>query len=517
MNHNELDLLLGQMFIFGFHGRELGAEIIEEYPNYPVGGIILFRRNVESIPQVQRLTQDLKEMGASVRPDSPLLIAVDQEGGNLSPLRGLVTSLPGNMGLAATGEPSAAYFGGWTTGNDLRSLGVNLSLTPVLDLALYSNPVVSTRAFSDKPEVVAAFGREYAKGLLASGILFTAKHFPGHGSCTEDSHIVMPVCKEPAETLIHRDVVPFLELMKVEASSLMMAHVKYLNLDPENPASLSPRIINGFLREQLGYKGVILTDCMEMNAIQEFAPYPEDAVKAIEAGVDIVIISHTPEHQKASYQAARNAVKSGRIKISRIEESVARINEWKKYIGKVNSQSNSSFWSVKTLAERVITLHDDCRHWQFDTQPLILITPEMGSATFAEDFTKIDRLETELREMAVACARYNCSENPSDIETEGLIQRINSLGIPKVAFVVSNILDSPGQIRLIEKLAETKQVLLISTRDPRELVNFGVEYPKIFIYSTEVSVLKALAAVISGKIKAQGIMPISFHSHYTVN
>jgi beta-N-acetylhexosaminidase len=509
MNYDELDLLLGQMFIFGFHGRELKTEIIEQYQGCPVGGIILFRRNVESIPQVQRLTAELKDMGTAIRADSPLLIAVDQEGGNLSPLRGLVTSLPGNMGLAATGEPSAAYFAGLTTGNDLRSLGINLSLTPVLDLALHANPVVSTRAFSDKPKIVAAFGGEYAKGLSASGVLFTGKHFPGHGSCNEDSHIAMPVCQETTKTLMQRDLIPFLELMKLETSSLMMAHVKYPNFDPQNPASLSSRIIRDFLREQLGYKGVILTDCMEMNAIQGFAPYPGDAIKAIEAGVDIVIISHTPEHQKASYQAVRDAVKSGRIKISRIEESVARINEWKKYIGQKTGGTQNPLWSAKLLAERVITLHDARHHWQFDNQPLILITPEMGSATFAEDFTRIDQLSAELKEISLPCTHYNCSENPSDDEIGGLIRKINSSDARKVVFVVSNVIDSPGQVKFIERLAEIKEILLISTRNPRELMNFGTEYPKIFTYSTEVSVLKALARVINGNIEVRGVMPIN--------
>jgi beta-N-acetylhexosaminidase len=508
MSYDELDLLLGQMFMFGFQSHELTEEMREYYQTFPVGNVIFFRRNIVSVPQVQKLTKDLKEMSAAVQPDIPLIIAVDQEGGNLSPLRGIVTSLPGNMGIAATGELSAAYYAGRTIGNDLQSLGINLNLTPVLDLALHSNPVVSTRAFSDQPELVAALGREYAKGLYDSGMLFTGKHFPGHGSCKEDSHISIPICRETAETLRQRDLIPFLELIKQQAASIMMAHVQYLSFDPENPASLSPVIIKGLLREQLGYQGVILTDCLEMDAVQKLVPYPEDAVRAIEAGVDIVVISHTLKHQHASYQAVREAVKSGRIKSSQLEQSYQRIVEWKKNIGRQAKLPFNSSWSPQTLAEQVITLGDCHQNWKFDKQRCILVTPEMGQATFAEDSTKIDYLVDELNKIPVPCDHYQCAENPSDGEIQQLFNQIKSSEAGKVVFVVSNILSSPGQIRCIEKIATAKKVLLVSTRNPRELTTFGPEYPKIYTYSTEAMVLKALASVLSGDLEAKGRMPI---------
>ncbi len=508
MSYDELDLLLGQMFMFGFQSQELTEEMREHYQTFPVGGFIFFRRNIESISQVQKLTGDLKEMSAAVHPDIPLVIAVDQEGGSLSPLRGIVTSLPGNMGIAATRELSAAYFAGRTIGNDLQTLGINLNLTPVLDLALHSNPVVSTRAFSDKPELVAALGREYAKGLSDSGMLFTGKHFPGHGSCKEDSHISIPVCRETVETLKQRDLIPFRELMKLQDASIMMAHVKYQNFDSENPASLSPGIIQGLLREQLGYQGVILTDCLEMDAVQKLVPYPEDALRAIEAGADIVVISHTLRHQHASYQAVRDGVKSGRIKTSRLEESYQRIVKWKKNIGRQAQTPFHTSWSARTLAEHVVTLGDYHQNWKFDNSPLILITPEMGRATFAEDCTEIDRLADELRTIQVPCTHYHCDENPSDGEIERLLDKVSAVAAGKVVFVVSNVFNSPGQIRCIEKLAAMKQVLLISTRNPRELATFGPEYPKIFTYSTEVLVLRALAEVLNGNLEAKGRMPI---------
>lgn len=508
MSYDELDLLLGEMFLFGFQSRELTEEMREDYGTFPVGGFILFRRNIENISQVQKLTGDLQEMNAAVRPGIPLIIAVDQEGGSLSPLRGIVTSLPGNMGIAATHELSAAYFAGRTIGNDLQTLGINLNLTPVLDLALQSNPVVGTRAFSDKPELVATMGREYAKGLFDSGMLFTGKHFPGHGSCKEDSHISIPVCRETVETLRQRDLVPFQELMKLQAASIMVAHVKYQNFDSENPASLSPGILQGLLREQLGYQGVILTDCLEMDAVQKLVPYPEDALRAIEAGADIVVISHTPRHQHASYQAVRDGVKSGRIKASRLEESYQRIVQWKKNIGRQAPTSFQSSWSARTLAEHVVTLGDYHQNWKFDNSPLILITPEMSRATLAEDCNGIDRLADELRAIQVPCTHFRCDEDTSDDEIGRLLDKVRAVEAGKVVFVVSNVFNSPGQIRCIEKLAAMKQVLLISTRNPRELATFGPEYPKIYTYSTEVSVLKALAEVLNGNLEAKGRMPI---------
>jgi beta-N-acetylhexosaminidase len=511
MVHDELDLLVGQMFIFGFEGLALGSQFINFYQQHPAGGVILFRRNIHDPEQVKLLTANLQELASSVRANFNLLTAIDQEGGNLSPLRGLVTSLPGNMGLAATGSPSAAYFAGFTAGNDLKSLGFNLNLAPVLDLALQLNPVVSTRAFSDQPDMAAMFGKEYAKGLSATGILFSAKHFPGHGSCAGDSHIDLPSCSMPFQTLLNRDLIPFQEVLRLKKASVMMAHVKYGSIDPDNPASLSARVIRGLLRDKMGFQGVIITDCLEMNAIQKFTPYPEDAVRAIEAGNDLILISHTPEHQIASFQAVKNAVKSGRISMARLEESIARIREWKQGDDSglpLETSEEVTVWTPEGLAEKAITLKAQKNSWPFNREPLVLITPRMERLTPAEDFGAVDIIESELAKYAVPCARLECPANPASPEIREIMHTVSNTGYGKVVLILSNISNSPGQLKLIERLAEANRILLICTRNPREVAILSEDWPVIFTYSTEVAVLKALARVLSGEIQPVGQLPI---------
>ncbi len=510
MIHDELDRLIGQLFIFGFHGLEVDETISEFYNRYPVGGMILFGRNLKNRDQVKRLTKGLQDLAGPSSKNGQLLIAVDQEGGSLSPLRGLVTSLPGNMGLAATGDPSAAYYAGMTTGKELAELGFNLNFAPVLDLALEQNPVVGTRSFSDCVETVTTFSREYASGLIAGGVLFTAKHFPGHGSCTEDSHVTLPSCREPVVSLETRDMIPFKSIIKLSGASVMMAHVKYEHLDPSHPASLSPVVVE-CLRKRLGFEGVIITDCLEMKAIQKFIPYPGDAVKAIEAGVDLVLISHTPEHQAASFKAVKEAVLNGKISIKRIEDSVARIDRWKKLIAKKTLPNGpKTDWTPERLAEKAITLVDPDQSWGFNNEPLTLITPELSQVTQAENFGEINVLAEALIRSGVPCQQLNCGSNPGEAEISRIIATQNRSNNRKVVFLLSNPESSSGQVRLINFLTETNRLILVCTRNPKEVLKVGADLPVVFTYSTEASVLAALARVLAGKAAPGGKLPISW-------
>lgn len=510
MVHDKLDLLIGQLFIFGFRGLEVDETISAFYRRYPVGGLILFGRNLKNRDQVKRLTKGLEDLARSVSPNNQLLIAIDQEGGSLSPLRGLVTSLPGNMGLAASGDPSAAYYAGMITGKELAQLGFNLNFAPVLDLALEQNPVVGTRAFSDCVETVTCFGKEFALGLNVGGVLYTAKHFPGHGSCTEDSHLTLPSCREPLSILQNRDLIPFKTFIKLPGASVMMAHVKYEQMDPSCPASMSPVVI-GFLRKELGFEGVIITDCLEMKAIQEFIPYPRDAVKAIEAGVDLVLISHTPEHQAASFQAVKEAVLEGKISLKRIEDSVSRINRWKSLLGqKAQLSEPVTDWTPVKLAEKAVTLVDPKQSWEFNTQPLTLITPELSQITQAENLGEINVLAEALAGSGVPCQRINCSNNPSEAEISRIIAAQNRSGNRKIAFLLSNPESSPGQVQLINLLAKTNRLILICSRNPKEVLKVGADLPVIFTYSTEASVFTALARVLAGKAVPGGRLPLAW-------
>lgn len=505
MKPDDLDLLVGRMFVFGLQGYRVTAEFANWYRRHPAGGIVLFRRNIHDAKQVAALTRDLHELGEEVRPGLRILVAVDQEGGSLSPLRGIVSSLPGNMGLAATGDPSASHSAGYMTGRELAGLGIDLNFAPVLDLASQVNPVVGTRAFSDDPAVAAEFGSALARGLHDAGVLFAAKHFPGHGSCREDSHLELPICAESLETLWSKDLLPFRAVAGIEGAALMFSHVRYDSIDPERPASLSPAV-HDFARHELGFEGVMITDCLEMGAVQRFAPYPDDAVRAVEAGNDLILISHTPGHQEAAFRAVKEAFSSGNIPLSHVEESAARIARWKESAGGGLPPMAGELPSGEALAARVVTLRDGRHSWPLDRSAMALITPEIGPLTPAEDSEDIGGLVTGLAACGVNCSRIRIAANPGEGEILAALAEVRDR---RVAFVLSNTARCPGQVELIRRLAPGHRVLLVSTRDPREARAVGLDLPAAFTYSTEAAVLRALARVLSGAAPPVGRLPVT--------
>lgn len=553
---SDVEALIGQLFITGLHGLEVDSSFEEHYSRCPCGGFVLFGRNVHDPAQLKKLAQALSDLALRYGPDfGPPIVAIDQEGGTLSPLKGLVTSLPGNMGLAATGDPEVARYAGYVTGRDLVSLGINTNFAPVLDLAKEPwNPSVGTRSFGDDPGRVAQFGVEYANGLLDAGVRFVAKHFPGHGSVSEDSHVSLPECRMPKSDLIHGDAVPFAEVAKLPQAAIMAAHVRFTNLDPDRPASLSYPIVSEFLREEMGFDGVVLTDCLEMGGVREIGTVPEAAVMAIEAGCDIVLISHTQELQEAAFEAVRDAVMSGRISLERVERSVARIRRWKR--GPVGARASSPWTPAKRLSmdelgERVITFVEGemLLSWTFGTDALVLVTPAMNRITPAEDSSDVALLLQELEGRGVRCSRVCCSMDPDPQEIQDVISRMEdswramtrggtamevrrvaeAIGperdapdspsadgadapLPRVALVVRNGGGALGQAALAAALETRCDLLLIGIRDPREvlLVQTALSRPApaFFTYSTESIALSALARVLAGEASPRGVIPV---------
>ena len=285
---SDLDSLIGQMFVVGLQDPVIDADSRESYRRYPFGGFILFERNVADSNQLKELISELNDCASERQTQyGEPLICVDQEGGNLSPLKKVITSMPGNMGLGAAQDPEIARHAGYVTGRDLLTLGINLNLAPVLDLARDPiNPVVGTRAFSDNPKTVATLGKAYATGLQQAGVLFTAKHFPGHGSVTEDSHVTLPVSDATMDELLRADLIPFKEVMGLPNSAIMTSHIVFRELDPNLPTPLSRILVKELLRGELAFRGVVITDCLEMSGIRKIGQVPEIAVMAVEAGCD---------------------------------------------------------------------------------------------------------------------------------------------------------------------------------------------------------------------------------------
>lgn len=322
---------LGQHFMAGLEGTELTGAAEQFLAEYQIGNIILFKHNVENCEQLRRLCDDIQ---ACVRKNTGhgALIAIDQEGGPVIRLGGDGVNIPAAMAVAAAGGPELARRAGQLTGRQLRALGVNFDFAPDVDVNCNpDNPVIGVRSYGDTPEQVIAYGTEMIRGLQENRVLACAKHFPGYGDVDLDPHFSLPRVTKPLEELEKMEFLPFVRTAADGVAGIMTAHVIFPSLEPEDiPATMSRRIITGILREKLGYDGLVVTDCMEMAAIAACYGTVNGAVHALQAGADIVLVSHTARTAMEAVRAAEEAVRDGRISREELRRNTQRILRFKR-------------------------------------------------------------------------------------------------------------------------------------------------------------------------------------------
>ena len=328
---------IGQLLVAGIEGPTPGEDGRIAVQDYRVGGIILFRRNMESAAQLTALTSDLKALNGS---GTPLFLSVDEEGGAVSRIPEEADALLSPYDdLAAGGDP---YRRGEVLGERCAKFGFNLNFAPVLDV--WSNPentVIGKRAFSSNWDEAAAAGTACAQGLLDAGIIPVVKHFPGHGDTLADSHKTLPVVKKSLSQLMEEELVPFRAAIDEGFPAVMVAHILIEALDSAYPATLSPAVVDGLLRGQLGFDGMVVTDDLTMGAVANTYSMGEAAVLAVEAGCDLLLVCHKTENLAAAYSGLLDAVTSGRISGERLDESVRRILRVKEEHGLTNGEDFS--------------------------------------------------------------------------------------------------------------------------------------------------------------------------------
>ncbi|RVX47492.1 beta-N-acetylhexosaminidase [Nonomuraea polychroma] len=299
------------------YAAQTPAKVIAKYH---LGGVILFPHNVKSVGQVVGLTNGLQRASKQV----PLLIGTDQENGLVSRMSALMTDFPGASRIGATKDADLSRAVAEATGEELRVLGVNLDFAPVADVNVNPrNPVIGPRAFGKDPKLVAKMVAAAVKGFAEAKVAATAKHFPGHGDTTVDSHTGLPVIKHSKAEWERIDAPPFKAAIDAGVDAVMSAHIVFPKLDPSgDPATLSKPILTGLLREKLGFKGVISTDALNMAGVRQKYNDGEIAVRAVLAGADLLLM---PNDLPKAYQAVLAAVKSGRISKERLDQSVTRL------------------------------------------------------------------------------------------------------------------------------------------------------------------------------------------------
>lgn len=326
-SHEEIKKLVGQLFIVGFDGYSVPTDFRKAMLNYNIGGVIYFKRNVQSPAQLAELSNEIQ---FSCRGSStPLFIAIDHEGGEIDRLGEPFTKFPGNKYLGEINSPMITFECGLVLGKELKAVGINMNLAPVVDV--YTNPknnVIKNRAFSSDPEICAKLGSAMSKGIQKAGVIAVAKHFPGHGGVTEDSHSVLPKLEKTIEELEKVELVPFRRVIRSRIEGIMTAHILNTSIDAKYPATLSKATIDGLLRKTLRFSKLVITDDLEMGAISNEFGKEEAAILAIEAGCDCLL--YDKEIPVDVIEALIKAVEQKRIPIERIIESQNRINAIKK-------------------------------------------------------------------------------------------------------------------------------------------------------------------------------------------
>lgn len=311
---------LGQMVMIGIQGTKVDDDSLYMLNQYYMGGVILFDRNMESLEQVKQLTSDLQ---AQSNEKVPLFIGIDEEGGDVVRMAEKLTPAPSQKEIGATGDIEQAKTWAIKTAKSLKDMGINVNFAPVADVG--SN---DKRSYSTDANTVIDFVRAATKGYQQENIIYSLKHFPGIGKGKVDSHIDSSSIDVAKEVLMTEDILPFKTIIDESDPNdyfILVSHLKYLALDEEYPASLSSKIMTDLLRNKLGYKGIIITDDMEMGAVANHNDFRSIGVNAVKAGADIVLVCHEYEHQQEVYLGLLDAVNNGEISQERIDESIKRI------------------------------------------------------------------------------------------------------------------------------------------------------------------------------------------------
>lgn len=322
MSSREFRKHAGQLAIAGFDGHSIPPDLKSLAREFDLGGVIFFARNVESPEQVAELSRQAQELAQEL----PLWVSVDQEGGRVARLKAPFTVWPPMMTLGRSGDDGLVARFARALATELKAVGISLDYTPVLDIHTNpKNPVIGDRALAERADDVARLGTIMIRTLQENGIAACGKHFPGHGDTSTDSHFELPLIEHPPDRIERVELVPFRAAIEARVASIMTAHILIPAYDPERPATLSSRIVDRILKQDLGYDGLVLSDDLEMKAISGRYGMAEATVAAIAAGCDAVLMCGTDQDRQArAIEAVIRAVEEERLPLKRVEDALAR-------------------------------------------------------------------------------------------------------------------------------------------------------------------------------------------------
>jgi beta-N-acetylhexosaminidase len=496
--------LAGSVLCVGFPGDAPKNAPLHELRDLAPGAIVLFSWNLSMDPGRNRLL-----VGAISKVLDGAVFAIDQEGGRVARLRGgAALALPSAMAIAASGEPSAPNLLALGVAGELRAIGVDLNLAPVADLALATRgTVIGTRAYSDDPKRAAALVAATVHGLLRGGIAATLKHFPGHGATAVDSHVALPILEVDGATLRAREFVPFEAGIAAGARAVMLGHLMVPAIDRECPASLSRRVIGDVLRRELGFEGVVVTDCLQMDAIVKGVGTVRAAVLALAAGADLVAISHDLSLARAARDAIVAAVESGELSRAALEASALRVAGLRRDLW-APAEEFDARELAQHIARRAITLLRGSAALRLD-RPVNVVSFEGGSGDGVAAPSDSVPLHLALRRRRVQAELLRVALAPDDGMIENLCALIASQRDRSVVIVMRRAHIHEGQARAVDALLGlAPEAIVVSALEPFDVPRFPQARTVLCTYGDEELAIDALADVLAGIAAPAGSLPV---------
>jgi beta-N-acetylhexosaminidase len=543
LNDMTLDEKLGQMFLLAFEKHRLDeARVLFE--EYFVGASYISNDNVPTPEKAVELTMQLQGYAAHTRLKIPLMLGVDQEGAWGVMVPDSCTG-PGNMALGATHNPDDAYQIYKVIGRELRAVGLNAIFAPSADCN--SNPfnsIIGMRAFGEKPGLVAAMTVAAVKGAHDGGIIATIKHFPGHGDTRLDSHRGIPSVQRARAELAAIDLFPFVQGIQAGSDMVMTSHIIFSALDPDNPATLSSIILGDVLRGEMGFEGVIISDSMNMQAILKNFTSAEAAIRAFNAGVDLLMLaeehySHNAaaylEEQTSLIRAVKAAVESGHLPLERVNDAVRRVLRLKQKYEAVLQETPSIKQAVTIVGSSenrqveleaarhaVAVLSDQHHHLPLAAdRPLLLINTTSGSSyailgatrgigpnqtTAAFDYFA-EAMKTSFSHLRTLAAEDVLQSDMKSIlkEDELIIAVTENYPLPGVDF------EQGSQRTILRQLtaAAADRLIVVALRDPYELADLPDLPTYVCAFSFRPCSAQAAVDVLSGTVQPLGKTPVS--------
>lgn len=519
----DIKYLIGQKLLLAFRGKEkLTPEIVTAFEKFHPGGITLFRSlNVGTLSQLRELTASLQRLARDLSMP-PLIIATDQEGGQLMAV-GEGTPLPGNMALGATRSKDLACKAGEVIGRELAALGINTNYAPCADVNVNpQNPVVGTRSFGEDPALVAELTAAMVEGMQSQGVAATVKHFPGHGDTVTDSHHGLGKVSHSLKRLRAVELPPFMAALKAGVKLVMTAHLAIPFIDGPDapPATLSPNIIDGLLRHDLGFDGVVVTDALDMHAIRQGELLGEDALRAVKAGADLLLVTSNLQDHTRVFGALVNGVQTGQLTVSELQISVERIIRLKRWLSENATypdlsviRSAAHMQVANEIAERSITLvRDYHRYLPLDLEAnkrIAVVIPTPKDLTPADTSSYVEpQLAEFIREHHTQSDEFKIPFAPDEREIAAILDRMR--GYDLIIAGTINAYAEKKQAELIRQLLKLgKPVIVVAMRLPYDLAAFPQASTFICTYSILEPSMRATARALFGFGSMEGRLPVS--------